>query len=92
MQYEWDPVKDSINRRKHGLSLAEGIPTLEDPERDSWFDLRGDYGEERMLTLGLSRRGVLYVVSTVRGLDLTQIISLRRAKQHEIGRYGHSRT
>jgi uncharacterized DUF497 family protein len=30
MQYVWDPAKDVLNRRKHGLSLADGIVALED--------------------------------------------------------------
>lgn len=54
MHYVWDPAKDALNRRKHGLRLAEGIPALEDPE----------YGEERIITLGLTGKGILYVVST----------------------------
>ena len=91
MQYEWDRVKDVINRRKHGLPLSDGIPALEDPKADSWFDLRDDYGEERMLTLGLSPRGVLFVVSTLRELGVTRIISVRRAKGYEIEQYGQSR-
>ena len=34
MQYVWDPAKDVLNQRKHSLSLADGIPALEDPERE----------------------------------------------------------
>ncbi len=56
MRYVWDRAKDSLNRRKHGLSLAEGIPALEDPERESWIDGRYDYGEERIGTLGMGKR------------------------------------
>jgi uncharacterized DUF497 family protein len=55
MRYVWDPAKDVLNQRKHGLSLAEGIPALEDPQRDSWIDRRFDYGEERIVTLGMGR-------------------------------------
>ena len=64
MRYVWDPAKDVLNQRKHGLSLAEGIPALEDPDRDSWIDDRFDYGEERIVTLGMNLPNVLYVVST----------------------------
>jgi uncharacterized protein len=46
MRYAWDSAKDAMNRRKHGLSLADGIPALEDPERETWIDDRFDYVEE----------------------------------------------
>jgi hypothetical protein len=57
MRYTWDPEKDALNRRKHGLSLAAGVDALEDPNRDSWIDDRFDYGEERIISQGLARTG-----------------------------------
>jgi hypothetical protein len=92
MRYTWDPEKDALNRRKHGLSLAAGIPALEDPDRDFWVDDRFDYGEERNLTLGLSARRVLYVVSAERGENCTRIISVRKAEDDEIERYDLGRS
>jgi uncharacterized DUF497 family protein len=92
MRYVWDPAKDVLNQRKHGLSLAEGIPALEDPQRDSWIDRRFDYGEERIVTLGMGRRQVLYVVSTEPAEDCTRIVSVRRAEEYEIERYGLGRS
>jgi uncharacterized DUF497 family protein len=38
----WDPEKDALNRRKHGLGFDEGVPVLEDPNRVSWIDDRYD--------------------------------------------------
>jgi uncharacterized DUF497 family protein len=35
MRYAWDPVKDAINRQKHGLPLESGVPALHDPDRIS---------------------------------------------------------
>ena len=90
MQYVWDPAKDVLNQRKHGLSLAEGIPALEDPNRDCLIDDRIDYGEERIITLGLNRRKVLYVVSTEWDEETIRIISVRRADPDELERYGRS--
>ena len=74
MRYVWDRAKDSLNRRKHGFSLAEGIPALQDPERDSWIDERYEYGEERIATLGMGKRQILYVVSTERDESCTRLI------------------
>jgi hypothetical protein len=92
MRYTWDPEKDALNRRKHGLSLSDGIDALEDPERESWIDDRFDYGEERIVTLGLSKARVLYVVSTEWGEDWTRLISVRRANDREIKQYGLGRS
>jgi uncharacterized DUF497 family protein len=88
MRYEWDSAKDASNRRKHGMFLNEGIAALEDPDFYFWYDHRFDYGEERIITLGMSPRGVLYVVSTELHPDLTRIISVRKAEADEIELYG----
>ncbi len=88
MLYVWDPAKDALNRRKHGLSLADGIPGLEDPDRAVSIDDRFDYGEIRLVTAGRSGSRVLIVVSTelnitTEGEETTRIISARKAKWHE---------
>jgi uncharacterized DUF497 family protein len=88
MRYVWDPAKDNLNRSKHGLSLADGIPALQDPDRDSWIDDRFDYVEERIVTLGMGKTQVLYVVSTELNEDSIRIISVRKADDDEIERYG----
>jgi len=92
MDYVWDLAKDALNRRKHQLSLSDGIEALEDPKRESWIDDRFDYGEERIVTLGLTKVGILYVVFTQTDEDLTRIISVRRAEENEIEQYGQSQT
>jgi uncharacterized DUF497 family protein len=70
------------------LSLADGIPALEDPERDIWIDDRFDYEEERIVTTGRNGSKVLVVVSTelMRDEDdeaLIRIISVRKASWYE---------
>jgi len=87
MHYVWDSAKDALNRKKHELALSDGVPALEDPQRDEWIDDRFDYEEERIVTLGLANQGVLYVVSTEADEEITRIISVRRAQPHEISRY-----
>jgi uncharacterized DUF497 family protein len=92
MLYVWDPAKNLLNQRKHGLSLADGIPALEDPKRESLTDDRFEYGEERVITLGMNQQRVLYVVSTERDEDCIRIISVRKAEPHEIQRYDLSKS
>ena len=41
-----------------------------------------------MVTLGLGRKRVLYVVSAQRDENLTRLISVRRANDREIKQYG----
>jgi len=85
MEYEYDPAKDAINRRKHGISLAAA-------ERLDWdtafteMDDRFEYGEWRMTALGLIGADVFHVAFVERE-DITRIISLRPAEKHEIKRY-----
>jgi uncharacterized DUF497 family protein len=92
MRYTWDPEKDALNRRKHGMSLEEGVPALEDARNNSWIDDRFDYGKERFATLGLGRRRVLYVISTISQKDLTRVISVRKANKNEVEQYGRVRS
>jgi uncharacterized protein len=65
------------------VALADGIPALEDPNAESWIDDRFDYGEERILTLGLNHARVLLVVTSEPNVDVTRIISVRRAERYE---------
>jgi uncharacterized DUF497 family protein len=97
MRYVWDATKDVLNQRKHGLSLADGIPALEDAECESWTDDRFDYEEERIVTLGRNKDAVLLVVSFELGLpdedgeQATRIISVRKAMKHEKNWYNFGR-
>jgi uncharacterized DUF497 family protein len=92
MRYLWDEAKDALNRQKHRLSLADGIPALEDPDREVWIDDRFDYGEERFITLSLNQHRVFFVVTAEAEEDCTRIISVRRAEAHEIERYAWHRS
>jgi uncharacterized protein len=93
MGYDWDPAKDAVNRRKHGLPLAAGVPALRDPDAYFWIDDRFDYEETRTITLGRNAQSILVVVSTekVRADDneeeIVRIISVREAVSTEIDWY-----
>ena len=91
VRYQWDPDKDVQNRRKHGLSLEDGIPALEDPNAQFWID-DGDHDEWRFVTLGMVYPNILVVVTTQAAETVTRIISVRKAEPHEENwyRYGHA--
>ena len=83
MEYEWDPDKDAENRRKHSLSLADGIAALEDVNSETWIDDRFDYGEERLITLGRVDARILLVATVQLSREAIRIISVRKAEKHE---------
>ena len=78
---EFDPVKDVINREKHGLSLAEA-DQLDWETLKSFNDERVDYGENRQVGFAFKSRRLHAVVYTYRGMNL-RIISLRKANKRE---------
>ena len=47
------------------------------------LDTRRNYGEERMIGIGLLRNGVVLVVFAERGDATIRLISARKATQHE---------
>lgn len=80
--FEWDPLKDEINREKHGVSFAEACEVFASPTVSA-PDERFPYGEERWITVGETGRGhVLVIAHTQRALRL-RIISARPANKKE---------
>lgn len=83
VRVEFDPVKDDVNRAKHGVSLqaATGFDWDTALERE---DDRFDYGEVRCVAIGLIDAR-LYVMVFTEGSDdeVVRIISLRPAEKHE---------
>jgi hypothetical protein len=91
VQYQWDVRKDAGNRRKHGLSLEDGIPALEDPNGQTWID-DGSHDEMRFVTLGMAYPNVLLVITAQPSDEIIRIVSVRKAEPHEENwyRYGHA--
>ncbi len=84
MSIQFDPAKDEINRRKHGISLARAV----DMEmRAVVKDDRTDYGERRFRAFGFIDGIAHSLAFTLRGESL-RAISLRRAHAKEMKRYG----
>lgn len=87
VQYEWDNGKAADNLRKHGVDFVDAIAALEDANRVEEIDTRFVYGEERIQVIGMTHRGVLFVIVTLRDEDICRIISARKATRHEQDRY-----
>ena len=88
MEFEWDPAKDLVNRRKHGLSFKEaselfssGLDYLE------IFDESHSDDEERFIAIGPIRRGVIVVIHTEPRGETIRIINARPATKSEMELY-----
>ena len=75
--FEWDPEKAEINKRKHNVSFEEAATAFKDPNSLSLFDERHSRFEERWITLGLSNaRAPDQLVRHETGTALDGIISV----------------
>jgi uncharacterized protein len=82
VQIIFDPKKNAINVRKHGISLAEGDGVLHDPLALTMED-EAAQGEQRFVSIGMNTFGhLMVVVYTYRG-DEIRLISVRRAEPKE---------
>lgn len=91
IEFAWDPVKDILNQRKHGISFEEAMTVFFDEEALLEFDELHSDEEERFRILGRSSRGnILIVVHCVREESVIRIISSRKATPNE--RKGYERS
>jgi len=96
-QFEWDRAKALRNVRDHKVSFERATSVFLDPRAMSIFDTEHSEIEERWVTLGLDRAGVLLVVChTFRQEKASgrvasakiRLISARRADRREVTQYG----
>jgi uncharacterized DUF497 family protein len=85
MEISFDPAKRDKAMRERGLDFADAPEVFAGPvfERE---DDRIDYGEPRIITVGLLRGRMVVVVWTPRGA-VRHIISMRKANDREQERY-----
>ena len=85
LRFEWDPKKDALNRRKHGVSFTEAEITFADEHALLTEDPEHSVGEDRFVLLGLSAKlRVLVAVHAYReDQGVIRIISARKATRSE---------
>ncbi len=81
----WDEKKRQTNIGKHGLDFV-GCDAVFDYPVLAQEDDREAYGEERINLIGFLDGRIVHMTYTEQGDDL-QVISLRKASNHEIRRY-----
>lgn len=86
MPITYDPNKREATLLKRGLDFDDAAEVFNDFTLDI-LDERFDYGEERILTIGLLRRRMVVVVWTRRG-EARHVISMRKANAREQARFG----
>jgi uncharacterized DUF497 family protein len=91
MRFEWDPVKDSKNQRKHGISFSDAREVFDDPLHLSILDERYSYFEERWISVGQTKKSQILVVANLffdsNGEEVIRIISAREATSNERKQY-----
>ncbi len=81
MKVEWNDAKNRTNLAKHGIRFEDAEGVFDGPCA-SFVDDRIDYGELRMITLGLLAGRVVVIAHAPRG-DGTRVISMRKANRRE---------
>ncbi|GHU08111.1 membrane protein [Alphaproteobacteria bacterium] len=83
MNYEWDETKRAANLRKHGLDFVDVGLVFDDPFLLEFIDTRTDYGEQRLIAVGLYKNLVVTIIVYTDKRDVRRIISFRKASKRE---------
>ena len=81
MDFEWDDAKNEANISRHSIDFTRAKEIFEGPLVE-YIDDRHDYGEARIIAIGLAEGMEMTVVYTPRG-ESVGIISARRANRRE---------
>lgn len=91
-EFEWDPAKEKLNFRRHGVAFSEAQTVFSDPMSQVFEDTWHSSAEPRELIFGHSSQGrLLGVCYTERAGGLVRIISARCATRTERRRYEEDR-
>lgn len=86
--FQWDPTKARRNSQKHGVTFVEASSVFGDPLAAVIPDPDHSTLESRWITVGMSDKGRLLMVSHMDcGEDCIRIISARLALRHERAAY-----
>jgi uncharacterized DUF497 family protein len=86
MRITFDPAKRAKTLEDRGLDFADA-PRIFEGVTLSVEDLREDYGESRIQTVGFLAGRLVMIVWTPRG-DARHIISMRKCNAKEQAKYG----
>ena len=89
LRFEWDPEKNRLNQRKHGVSFEEGESVFSDQHGLFMSDPDHSGDEDRFILIGLSSalRNLVVCHCYREAEDVIRIISARKADPSERSRY-----
>ena len=87
MKFEWDRDKEKLNIKKHAISFDEAVNVFYDPLSATFADPDHSIEEDRLITIGYSSQGRLFVVSHTERGDAIRIINARSATASERKRH-----
>ena len=90
-EFQWDDLKAAQNLAKHGVSFEAAKAIFKDPFAVEYVDDCEDYGENRLIIIGLVDSRLLVVAYTMRD-EAIRIISARAAEPFERREYHEQNT
>ena len=89
LKFEWNPEKNEVNLRKHGVSFEEAETVFEDERAITIYDERHSDEEDRFKIIGISRnmRELTVCHCSRNGDEIIRIISAWRATSNEFKLY-----
>ena len=89
IRFEWDNRKNSINKKKHGVSFEEAKTVFYDKKARIIFDPDHSEDEDRFIIVGISIRLKVLVVCHYykESNEIIRIISARKATKSEEKQY-----
>ena len=88
LEFEWDPIKNTKNQKKHGVSFKEASTVFSDDMARLIPDPDHSINEERFLLLGMSATYNLLTLSHCEiSANKIRIISARKANKIEHKQY-----
>lgn len=90
VDFEWDEAKRAEVYKKHGVDLLEAALIFENEVLEK-EDTRRDYGEKRMIALGIADGEIYTVVYTKRG-EVYRLITAWKGGQNDRDEYEKSKS
>lgn len=86
-KYLWNDKKAAQNLKKHKVSFEDATAVFEDPRMMEFEDEEHSTTEQRFNALGLTSKGLLFVVFTEEQTGEIRIISARPAEKWMVDYY-----
>lgn len=83
MEFVWHDAKAAVNLQNDGVSFELAQTVFEDPFGIERLDDREDYGEDRLVVIGMAEGHVVPFVAYTEREGRIHIISACRATQYE---------